>query len=57
MGQPFAWRRDVAWFQHHCIDPVQERHRRPRCLPGYMLICGNMAIRPDRHLSAHWENV
>jgi len=53
----FAQRRDIRWFRQHCIHPVPDRYRgRERMVyPGFMQLCGFMAMNPDRHLSAHWE--
>ncbi|WP_262266008.1 polyhydroxyalkanoate depolymerase [Microvirga yunnanensis] len=53
----FAEGRDIAWFRRHCIHPVPDRHRgRGRLVyPGFLQLCGFMAMNPDRHLSAHWE--
>ncbi|WP_084731185.1 polyhydroxyalkanoate depolymerase [Microvirga vignae] len=53
----FAQRRDIRWFKRHCVHPVHERYRgRGRMVyPGFMQLCGFMAMNPDRHISAHWE--
>jgi poly(3-hydroxybutyrate) depolymerase len=53
----FAQTRDIHWFKRHCIHPVPDRFRgRGRLVyPGFMQLCGFMAMNPDRHLSAHWE--
>ncbi len=53
----FAQGRDIGWFRHHCIHPVPLRYRgRGRDVyPGFMQLCGFMAMNPDRHLSAHWD--
>jgi polyhydroxyalkanoate depolymerase len=53
----FARRREIGWFQRHCIHPVPERYRgRGRMVyPGFMQLRGFMAMNPDRHVSAHWE--
>jgi poly(3-hydroxybutyrate) depolymerase len=53
----FAQTRDIRWFKRHCIHPVPDRFRgRGRLVyPGFMQLCGFMAMNPDRHLSAHWE--
>ncbi len=53
----FAQTRDIRWFKQHCIHPVPERYRgRGRMVyPGFMQLCGFMAMNPDRHVSAHWE--
>ena len=53
----FAQTRDIPWFKRHCIHPVPDRFRgRGRLVyPGFMQLCGFMAMNPDRHLSAHWE--
>jgi poly(3-hydroxybutyrate) depolymerase len=53
----FAQTRDIPWFKRHCIHPVPDRYRgRGRLVyPGFMQLCGFMAMNPDRHLSAHWE--
>jgi poly(3-hydroxybutyrate) depolymerase len=53
----FAQTRDIRWFKQHCIHPVPDRYRgRGRLVyPGFMQLCGFMAMNPDRHVSAHWE--
>ncbi len=53
----FAQTRDIRWFKQHCIHPVPDRFRGRRRLvyPGFMQLCGFMAMNPDRHVSAHWE--
>ena len=53
----FAQTRDIPWFKRHCIHPVPDRFRgRGRMVyPGFMQLCGFMAMNPDRHVSAHWE--
>jgi poly(3-hydroxybutyrate) depolymerase len=53
----FAQTRDIRWFKQHCIHPVPDRFRgRGRLVyPGFMQLCGFMAMNPDRHVSAHWE--
>jgi poly(3-hydroxybutyrate) depolymerase len=53
----FAQTRDLHWFERHCIHPVPDRLRgRGRMVyPGFMQLCGFMAMNPDRHVSAHWE--
>jgi poly(3-hydroxybutyrate) depolymerase len=53
----FAQTRDIRWFERHCIHPVPDRFRgRGRMVyPGFMQLCGFMAMNPDRHVSAHWE--
>jgi poly(3-hydroxybutyrate) depolymerase len=53
----FAQTRDLHWFERHCIHPVPDRFRgRGRMVyPGFMQLCGFMAMNPDRHVSAHWE--
>jgi poly(3-hydroxybutyrate) depolymerase len=53
----FAQTRDIRWFKRHCIHPVPDRYRgRGRLVyPGFMQLCGFMAMNPDRHVSAHWE--
>lgn len=53
----FAQTRDIHWFKRHCIHPVPDRFRgRGRLVyPGFMQLCGFMAMNPDRHVSAHWE--
>jgi poly(3-hydroxybutyrate) depolymerase len=53
----FAQTRDICWFKRHCIHPVPDRYRgRGRLVyPGFMQLCGFMAMNPDRHVSAHWE--
>src|SRR5215217_3743040 len=53
----FAQTRDIRWFKRHCIHPVPDRFRgRGRMVyPGFMQLCGFMAMNPDRHVSAHWE--
>ncbi|WP_099508342.1 polyhydroxyalkanoate depolymerase [Microvirga ossetica] len=53
----FAQTRDIPWFKRHCIHPVPDRFRgRGRLVyPGFMQLCGFMAMNPDRHFSAHWE--
>ncbi|WP_262270041.1 polyhydroxyalkanoate depolymerase [Microvirga yunnanensis] len=53
----FAQTRDIRWFKRHCIHPVPDRYRgRGRMVyPGFMQLCGFMAMNPDRHVSAHWE--
>jgi polyhydroxyalkanoate depolymerase len=53
----FAQTRDIPWFKRYCIHPVPDRFRgRGRLVyPGFMQLCGFMAMNPDRHLSAHWE--
>jgi polyhydroxyalkanoate depolymerase len=53
----FAQQRDIGWFKRHCIHPVPEPYRgRGRLVyPGFMQLCGFMAMNPDRHVAAHWE--
>jgi poly(3-hydroxybutyrate) depolymerase len=53
----FAQTRDVRWFKRHCIHPVPDRYpgRGRLVYPGFMQLCGFMAMNPDRHVSAHWE--
>jgi polyhydroxyalkanoate depolymerase len=53
----FAQTRDRRWFKRHCIHPVPDRYpgRRRMVYPGFMQLCGFMAMNPDRHVSAHWE--
>jgi poly(3-hydroxybutyrate) depolymerase len=53
----FAQTRDIRWFKQHCIHPVPERYlgRGRMVYPGFMQLCGFMAMNPDRHVSAHWE--
>jgi poly(3-hydroxybutyrate) depolymerase len=53
----FAQTRDIGWFKRNCIHPVPDRFRgRGRMVyPGFMQLCGFMAMNPDRHVSAHWE--
>jgi polyhydroxyalkanoate depolymerase len=53
----FARERGLRWFKRHCIHAVPVPY--PGCgrqvYPGFMQLCGFMAMNPDRHLSAHWE--
>jgi polyhydroxyalkanoate depolymerase len=53
----FAQRRDIGWFQRHCIHPVPDRYlgRGRMVYPGFLQLSGFMAMNPDRHVSAHWE--
>jgi polyhydroxyalkanoate depolymerase len=53
----FAQTRDIGWFKRHCIHPVPDRYlgRGRLVYPGFMQLCGFMAMNPDRHFSAHWE--
>ncbi|WP_262265757.1 polyhydroxyalkanoate depolymerase [Microvirga yunnanensis] len=53
----FAEERDLAWFRRHCIHPVPDRYPgwQRQVYPGFLQLCGFMAMNPDRHLTAHWE--
>jgi poly(3-hydroxybutyrate) depolymerase len=53
----FAQTHDIDWFMRNCIHVVLPHYPgsgREVC-PGFMQLCGFMAMNPDRHISAHWK--
>jgi poly(3-hydroxybutyrate) depolymerase len=53
----FAQEHDITWFRSHCIHPVPPGHSGGgrRVYPGFLQLCGFLAMNRDRHLTAHWE--
>jgi poly(3-hydroxybutyrate) depolymerase len=53
----FIQTRDIDWFERNCIHLVPPPYPGSGrgVYPGFMQLCGFMAMNSDRHISAHWE--
>ncbi len=53
----FAQTHDIHWFMRNCTHVVPPHYSGSgrEVYPGFMQLCGFMAMNPNRHIPAYWE--